>query len=152
MRITWWTSKTVFCDGVLYCLTSGRPYSIIAYDMKSATWNEVAVPPPEFLFCSFLIQRRNQLFLVGGAGTERICEHVHIWELRQAEGAQKQWVEVEKMPDQYFRFFFKEKTASDLKCAGHGDLIYFYKDSHTQVPSSSITICDILIASLFWRA
>jgi len=88
---------------------------------------------------------------VGGAGTERICEHVHIWELKQAEGEEMQWVEVEKMPHQYFRFFFKEKTASDMKCAGHGDLIYFYKDSHTQVPSSSITIFDIFIL-LFWRA
>jgi hypothetical protein len=92
------------------------------------------VPPPEFLFCSFLIQRRNQLFLVGGVGTERICEHVHIWELKPTQGEKVvQWVEVEKMPHEYFRFFFKEKTASDLKCAGHGDLIYFYKDSHTKV-------------------
>lgn len=147
VRITWWTSKTVFCNGVLYCLTSGRPYSIIAYDMETATWNEVAVPPPEFLFCSFLIQRRNQLFLVGGVGTERICEHVHIWELKPTQGEKVvQWVEVEKMPHEYFRFFFKEKTASDLKCAGHGDLIYFYKDSHTKV-----LVCDFSKKQTEWR-
>ena len=140
VRITWWTSKTVFCNGVLYCLTSGRPYSIIAYDLKTAIWTEVQVPPPEYLFCSFLIHRKDRLLLVGGVGSERICEHVHIWELKQGD-EQLQWVEVEKMPQQYFQFFFKEKTASDLKCAGHGDLVYFFKDSHTQVVINYTPLC-----------
>lgn len=146
VRITWWTSKTVFSDGALYCLTSGRPYSIIAYDLKTATWNEVAVPPPEFLSCSFLIQRRNRLFLVGGIGPERTCEHIYFWELKQVKGEKKQWVEVEKMPHEYFQVFFKDKASSDLKCAGHGDLVYFYKDSHTQV-----LLCDFSKTRTEWR-
>ncbi|XP_024361156.1 F-box/kelch-repeat protein At5g15710 isoform X1 [Physcomitrium patens] len=155
VRITWWTSKTVFCNGVLYCLTSGRPYSVIAYDLKTATWDEVAVPPPEFLFCTFLIQRRNRLFLVGGAGTERICEHVHMWELKQVDGEGKQWVEVEKMPHEYFQIFFKERTATDLKCSGHGDLVYFYKDSHTQFNLATgylqVLVCDFSKKQTEWR-
>lgn len=104
--------------------------------MKTAKWNEVSVPPPEYLFCSFLIQQKNQLFLVGGVGSKQICEHVHVWELKQNEREKvMQWVEVENMPHEYFQIFFKEKSTSDLKCAGHGDLIYFHKDSHTKVPT-----------------
>lgn len=34
VKITVWTSKTVYCMGILYCLTSARPYNIMAYDMK----------------------------------------------------------------------------------------------------------------------
>ncbi len=109
VHLTWWTSNTIFCNGVLYCLTSGRPYSIIAYDIKTAEWMELQVPPPKFLFCSFLIERRGKLMFVGGVGTQRICEHVHIWQLSQGGGTQQQWVEVAKMPHEYFCQFSRRR-------------------------------------------
>ncbi len=132
VHLTWWTSNTIFCNGVLYCLTSGRPYSIIGYDMNTAVWTEVPAPPPKFLICSFLIERRGNLMLVGGVGTQRICEHVYIWQL-SLQGSTQQWVEVAKMPHEYFLQFSKERNASDLKCVGNVDFVYFFKDSHTQV-------------------
>jgi hypothetical protein len=151
VHLTWWTSNTIFCNGVLYCLTSGRPYSIIAYDIKTAEWMELQVPPPKFLFCSFLIECRGKLMFVGGVGTQRICEHVHIWQLSQGSGTQQQWVEVAKMPHEYFLQFFKERNASDLKCAGNADLVYFFKDSHTEVAitmSFQIVICAKIESNL----
>ncbi|CAM6033048.1 unnamed protein product [Sphagnum compactum] len=145
VHLTWWTSNTIFCNGVLYCLTSGRPYSIIGYNMNTAVWTEVPAPPPKFLFCSFLIERRGNLMLVGGVGTQRICEHVHIWQLLM-QGSTQQWVAVAKMPHEYFLQFSKERNASDLKCVGNVDLVYFFKDSHTQV-----MVCDFSKEPAEWR-
>jgi hypothetical protein len=100
--------------------------------MNTAVWTEVPAPPPKFLFCSFLIERRGNLMLVGGVGTQHICEHVYIWQL-SLQGSTQQWVEVAKMPHEYFLQFSKERNASDLKCVGNVDFVYFFKDSHTQV-------------------
>lgn len=152
VRITVWTSKTVFCTGVLYCLTSARPYNIMAYDMKKGVWEEVRIPQPEILFCSFLIQRRGRLLLVGGAGCQRICQRVHIWELEngghnwQTDPEKQKWVEIEQMPGHHFQRFFKGKADFDLKCAGSGDMLYFFKDSH-----SEMLLCDFSQSPTTWR-
>lgn len=152
VKITVWTSKTVVCNDVLYCLTSARPYNIMAYDMKKGIWEEVRIPQPEILFCSFLIQRKGRLVLIGGVGSEGICQRVRIWELEneglnwQTEPEKQKWVEIERMPGKHFRRFFKEKHDFDIKCAGNGNLLYFFKDSH-----SEMLLCDFSQTPIAWR-
>lgn len=152
VKITVWTSKTVFCNNVLFCLTSARPFNMMAYDMNKKTWEEVRIPQPEKLHCSFLIQRRGRLVLVGGVGSERVCQRVHIWELEngghnwQTEPHKQRWVEIERMPSDCFQRFFKGKTNFDLKCAGSGDLLYFFKDSHSEMLQ-----CDFSQNPTTWR-
>lgn len=150
VKITVWTSKTVFCMGSLYCLTSARPYNIMAYDMKKGVWEEVKIPQPDVLFCSFLMRRRERLLLVGGAGCERVGQRVHIWELRNDNDwennlAKQCWVEIERMPTHHFQMICKGKADFDLKCAGSGDMLYFFKDSH-----SEMLLCDLSKSPTTW--
>ncbi|MCO5602113.1 hypothetical protein L7F22_056241 [Adiantum nelumboides] len=149
VKITVWTSKTVYCRGMLYCLTSARPYNIMAYDMKSGLWEEVKIPQPEVLFCSFLVQRRDRLLLVGGARCEEARQRVHIWELQddgKSYSSKKYWVEIERIPLYLFQRFCKGKADFDLKCAGSGDMLYFFKDSHTD-----ILLCDLSQNPTAWN-
>lgn len=103
------------------------------------------IPQPEVLFCSFLVQRRGQLLLVGGARCEEAGQRVHIWELQNGSGGgehinfrKQYWVEIEQIPPHHFQRFCKGKADFDLKCAGGGDMLYFFKDSH-----SDILLCDL---------
>lgn len=141
VRMTAWTSKTVSCGGsTLYCLTSGRPCSsIMAYNLDLGRWSELAVPAqPDHLFSSsVLLERQGRLLLVGGVGTARSCHRVVVLELRAEDGQQQQWVEVARMPERFFKKLVvrgkSSSAAADLKCAGNGNLVYFFKDSHTPV-------------------
>ncbi|KAI5081495.1 hypothetical protein GOP47_0004678 [Adiantum capillus-veneris] len=149
VKITVWTSKTIYCKGILYCLTSARPYNIMAYDMKKGVWEEVRIPQPQVLFCSFLVQRREQLLLVGGARCEEAGPRVHIWELRDngnRSSSKRSWVEIERIPPHHFQRFCEGKSVFDLKCAGSGDMLYFYKDSH-----SDILLCDLSQSPTTWN-
>eukprot|EP00250_Pteridium_aquilinum_P009659 c18836_g1_i1 orf=137-1357(-) len=152
VKITVWTSKTVFCMGVLYCLTSARPYNIMAYDMKKGVWEEVKIPQPQELFCSFLIQRRGRLLLVGGARCEKAGQSVHIWELQNDgvmlgynDSVTQCWVEIARIPTHHYPRLCKGKAEIDLKCAGSGDLLYFFKDSH-----SEMLLCDLSKSPTTW--
>lgn len=134
VRLAVWTpNDTVYCNGVIYFLTSARPYSIIAFDLVKGTWSEVMVPRPQQLMCSFLIKRRGRLTLVGGLGSPKKCKCLNIWEL-QGDG----WPEIETMPGEVFNRFFGEKADFDYKCAGSGDCLYFFRDYHTE-----ILVCEL---------
>ncbi|EFJ05965.1 hypothetical protein SELMODRAFT_272238 [Selaginella moellendorffii] len=143
VKITVWTSKTVFCQGTLYCLTSARPYNLMSYNLGTRLWSEMKVPRPACLYSSFLLKRKEKLLLVGGVGTDRVCERIHLWEL-QVES--QQWLDKDQMPQHYFQMFYESKGDFDLKCAGSGDLIYFFKSSH-----SGMLVCDLSTTPASWQ-
>ncbi|GLJ43883.1 hypothetical protein SUGI_0914740 [Cryptomeria japonica] len=129
VRLALWTpNDTVYCNGTIYCLTSARPYSIIAFNSVTGVWSEVMVPRGPHLLCSFLVQRRDKLTLVGGVGSPRDCKCLKVWELDE-DG----WLEIESMPGEFFNSFLGGKTDFDYKFAGNGDFLYFFKDSQSQM-------------------
>lgn len=122
VRLTVWTPKeSVFCDGVLYWMTSARAYSLMGYDISSNTWRELSVPMADKLEFAVLVLRNGRLTLVGGTCAFGVC----IWELGQGEI----WVLVEKVPSELGMRFKGEKGSWDrTKCVGSDGAIYLYRD------------------------
>ncbi|KAL6134362.1 hypothetical protein ACLB2K_066594 [Fragaria x ananassa] len=122
VRLTVWTPKeSVYCDGVLYWMTSARAYSLMGYDISRNSWRELSVPMADKLEFAVLVLRHGRLTLVGGTCALGGC----IWELGEGES----WVMVEKVPSELGRRFIGEKGSWDrTKCVGSDGGIYLYRD------------------------
>ncbi|XP_062022685.1 protein UNUSUAL FLORAL ORGANS-like [Rosa rugosa] len=122
VRLTVWTPKeSVYCDGVLYWMTSARAYSLMGYDISSNSWRELSVPMADKLEFAVLVLRNGRLTLVGGTCALGVC----IWELGEGES----WVMVETVPSELGMRFIGEKGSWDrTKCVGSDGAIYLYRD------------------------
>ncbi|PON50976.1 F-box domain containing protein [Parasponia andersonii] len=122
VRLTVWTpNDSVYCDGVLYWITSARAYSLMGFDISSNTWRELRVPMADKLEFAALVLRNERLTLVGGT-----CgEDASVWELGQGDI----WVLVEKVPVELGMKFLGEKESwVNTKCVSSNGAIYLYRD------------------------
>eukprot|EP00249_Psilotum_nudum_P004616 c18118_g1_i2 orf=639-1979(+) len=131
---------TVFLKGFLYCLTFG-PVGLVAYNVEEGSWHEVQVTMPPSLTCPHVIENRGQLMVVGGLEESGTLKSIGIWQLDMAN---KSWVEVQRMPDHFFRKLFKA-ARGNFFCVGHGGLICF---NHNH--SSHILMFDMTNQRWWW--
>lgn len=123
VRLTVWTPKeSVYCDGVLYWMTSARAYSLMGYEIGSNRWRELSVPMADELEFAVLVSRNGSLTLVGGGACALgVC----IWELGDGDV----WVLVEKVPSELeMRFLGERGSWGSTKCVGSDGAIYLYRD------------------------
>uniref|UniRef100_A0A803P027 Uncharacterized protein n=1 Tax=Cannabis sativa TaxID=3483 RepID=A0A803P027_CANSA len=91
VRLTVWTpNDNVYCNGVMYWITSARAYSLMGFDISSNTWRELRVPMASELEFASIVLRNEKLTLVGGTCGD--C--ASVWELGQGDT----WVLVGKVP------------------------------------------------------
>ncbi|KAH7282630.1 hypothetical protein KP509_35G040900 [Ceratopteris richardii] len=149
VQTTVWASKTVYCKRKLFCLISAKPSKIISYDIEKKIWEEVKIPQPEGLFSSFLVQRRGNLLLIGDVRYQNVCQRVAIWELKggdaQSSIEKLYWSELVQIPSCYVQRFCKGAKDFNVKCVGNDDMLYFFKDSH-----SEILLCDLSCSPTTW--
>ncbi|CAN6570576.1 unnamed protein product [Malus baccata var. baccata] len=123
VRLTVWTPKeSVYCDGVLYWMTSARAYSLMGYEIGSNTWRELSVPMADKLEFAVLVLRNGRLTLVGGG----VCvSGACVWELGEGDI----WVLVEKVPSEMgMKLMGHRGSWASTKCVGGDGAIYLYRD------------------------
>ncbi|MCD7447291.1 hypothetical protein HAX54_027153 [Datura stramonium] len=93
VRLTVWTSnESVYCDGVLYWITSARAYTIMGFETGNKNWRELSVPMADRLEFAALVPRNGKLNLVGGTSDAGAC----IWEL----GESNNWRLIDRVPQE----------------------------------------------------
>lgn len=122
VRLTVWTpNESVYCNGVLYWMTSARAYSVMGVEIESNSWRELGVPMAEKLEFAALTRRRKRLTVVGGTWRERCC----VWELDEGE----KWVMIGTVPVELgMRFLEGKKSWSSSKCARGEGRICLYRE------------------------
>ncbi|KAH7415648.1 hypothetical protein KP509_14G055500 [Ceratopteris richardii] len=115
------SSKSAFCNGRLYCLTSS-PCGLVAFDMDRGSWESIPVRMPRSLLDAFLVAGEyGHLLLVGRVGLYSVHQSMRIWELNLQK---LDWDEVGKMPHSLFKSLLKS-SAESFQCFGHGNFICF---------------------------
>ncbi|XP_030488458.2 F-box/kelch-repeat protein At5g15710-like [Cannabis sativa] len=122
VRLTVWTpNDNVYCNGVMYWITSARAYSLMGFDISSNTWRELRVPMASELEFASIVLRNEKLTLVGGTCGD--C--ASVWELGQGDT----WVLVGKVPFELKKKFLGEKGSwVSTKCVSSNGAIYLYRD------------------------
>ncbi|KAH7446017.1 hypothetical protein KP509_01G033100 [Ceratopteris richardii] len=115
------SSKSAFCNGRLYCLTS-YPCGLVAFDVDRGLWESVPVRMPHSLLDAFLVAGEyGCLLLVGRTGLYSVHQSMRIWELNLQK---MDWTEVGKMPHILFNGWLKS-IAESFQCFGNGNCIFF---------------------------
>ncbi|XP_062089817.1 F-box only protein 6-like [Humulus lupulus] len=125
VRLTVWTpNDNVYCNGVVYWITSARAYSLMGFDILSNTWRELRVPLASKLEFASIVLRNEKLTLVGGT----YGDSASVWELGQGDI----WVLVGKVPVELRKKFLGEKESwVSTKCVSSNGAIYLYRDLET---------------------
>ncbi|CAN4088484.1 unnamed protein product [Withania somnifera] len=93
VRLTVWTpNESVYCDGVLYWITSARAYTLMGFEIVNKNWRELSVPMADRLEFAALVPRNGKLSLVGGTSDTGVC----IWELSE----NNYWKIIERVPQE----------------------------------------------------
>lgn len=115
------SSKSAFCNGRLYCLTSS-PCGLVAFDMDRGMWESIPVRMPRSLLDAFLVAGEcGRLLLVGRVGLYSVHQSMRMWDLNLQ---QMDWIEVGKMPHTLFKSLLKS-SAESFQCFGQGNFICF---------------------------
>ncbi|KAM3246528.1 F-box only protein 6 [Capsicum annuum] len=94
VRLTVWTpNESVYCNGVLYWITSARAYTVMGFDIVNKNWRESSVPMADRLEFAALVQRNGKLSLVGGTSE---AGEACIWELTENNN----WRMNERVPEE----------------------------------------------------
>ncbi|KAG9150946.1 hypothetical protein Leryth_003074 [Lithospermum erythrorhizon] len=118
VRLTVWTpNESVFCNGVLYWVTSARAYTVMSFNIGSNEWGEISVPMADRLEFATLVRRNGKLVLVGGTCNGHYC----IWELIKDQ----EWRVIKEVPFGLAKRFL---GGNSTKCVGIDGAIYHYKD------------------------
>ncbi|CAN4086375.1 unnamed protein product [Withania somnifera] len=93
VRLTVWTpNESVYCDDVLYWITSARVYTVMGFEIVNKNWRELSVPMADRLEFAALVPRNGKLSLVGGSSDAGAC----IWELSENNN----WRIIERVPQE----------------------------------------------------
>lgn len=141
-------ARSAFCNGLFYCMTSGPPDALLAYDMECGAWRVVPVSRPMFLWYGDLVEHAGHLLLVGALRIDQTFEGVKIWRLQEATTTTTpEWVELEAMPDRLFKEFFRKgKMFYSFQCVGSGSLLYLHVKK-----TSRVLVCDLSRRPTTWR-
>ncbi|OIT22397.1 protein unusual floral organs [Nicotiana attenuata] len=124
VRLTVWTpNESVYCNGVLYWITSARAYTIMVYEIEKNKWRELSVPMADRLEFAALVQRNGKLSLVGGTCDAGAC----IWELSEDNN----WIMIEKVAQELGARLLEGKGrwgSINTKCVCTGDAMCLYRD------------------------
>ncbi|CAI9095221.1 OLC1v1031108C1 [Oldenlandia corymbosa var. corymbosa] len=112
----------VYCDGVIYWMTSTGAYSVIAYEITTNKWKELNLPIADRLEFAALGRRNGKLTLVGG----KCGGDAYVWE--HGKGGMN-WGIIEKVPFELGMKFLGGKGCWDnTKCVCTDGMVCFYKD------------------------
>lgn len=137
-------ARTAFCNGEFYCMTSGPPDALLAYNMELGVWRVVQVARPAFLWYGDLVEHAGRVLLVGAVRVDQAFEGVKVWELKEARG---EWVEVETMPERLFKEFYRKgRMFYSFQCVGSGALLYLHVKK-----TGRILVCDLDRRPSGWR-
>lgn len=141
-------ARSAFCNGLFYCMTSGPPDALLAYDMERGAWRVVPVPRPTSLWYGDLVEHAGRLLLVGALRVDQAFEGVRIWRLHHDDDATPpEWVELETMPDRLFKEFFRKgKMFYSFQCVASGSLLYLHVKK-----TSRVLLCDLSRRPPTWR-
>ncbi|KAG0585697.1 hypothetical protein M758_2G030000 [Ceratodon purpureus] len=137
-------ARTAFCNGQFYCMTSGPPDALLAYNMELGIWRVVPVSRPAFLWYGDLVEHYGRLLLIGAVRIDQTFEAVKIWELQESTA---EWVEVESMPERLFKEFYRKgRMFYSFQCVGSGNLLYLHVKK-----TPRILVCDLGQTPPSWR-
>ncbi|KAJ4832222.1 hypothetical protein Tsubulata_045725 [Turnera subulata] len=122
VRLTVWTpNESVYCNGVVYWMTSARVYSLMGFEIGPNKWQELSLPMAERLEFATLVPRNGKLTLVGGVSSGDAC----VWELDE----RKIWCLVEKVPTELgLKLLGGKASWGSTKCVSGGGAICLYRD------------------------
>ncbi|XP_052180946.1 F-box/kelch-repeat protein At3g24760-like [Diospyros lotus] len=128
VRLTVWTpGGGVYCNGVLYWITSARTYSVMGFEIGGAAWRELRVPMADRLEFAALVQRNGKLTLIGGGCGGSGGGDAWIWELSAGEDCG--WRVIEKLPEELGKRFLGGKHSWDgTKCVGSDGVVWIYRE------------------------
>lgn len=121
VRLTVWTpNESVYCNGVLYWMTSARAYSVMGFEVDTSKWRELSVPIADRLEFAALVQRNGTLTLLGG----KCGGDAYVWELGEGDV----WCMIEKVPFELgMRFLGGKGCWDNTKCVGTDGIVCLYK-------------------------
>lgn len=124
VRLTVWTpNESVYCNGVLYWITSARAYTVMGFEIGNKNWRELSVPMADRLEFAALVPRNGKLSLVGGTSDAGAC----IWELDESNN----WKMIARVPKELGARLFRGKGrwgSINTKCVCTAGAMWLYRD------------------------
>ncbi|KAL3374977.1 hypothetical protein AABB24_006463 [Solanum stoloniferum] len=124
VRLTVWTpNESVYCNGILYWITSARAYTVMGFEIRNKNWRELGVPMADRLEFAALVERNGKLCLVGGTSDTGAC----IWQLEESNN----WRMIEKVPQELWAKLFGGKGrwgSINTRCVCIGGTMCLYRD------------------------
>lgn len=98
----------------------------MAYDVGLNEWSKIQAPMRRFLRSPSLAVARGKVVMVAAVEKRKLSvpRSVRVWELQEEGGGEgRGWVEVERMPAEFFQQFEEVEGGRGFECIGSGEFV-----------------------------